>query len=272
MYLQICLNVLKYIYKFLGVDYVKALVTGASSGIGRDIACELSKMGYDIYAVARRENKLLELKESLKTNIYPIVADLSNRQECIALYDKLKNEDIEIVVNNAGFGAFGDFLNIPLEREIEMIDTNIVSLHILTKLFLKDFKKKNKGYILNVASSAGFMMGPLLATYYASKAYVLRITEAIYRELKETHSAVHVCALCPGPVKTEFDDVANVKFSIKGLESSYVAKYAVKKMFKRKMLIIPGFIMKLSLFFSRLVPDSLLSKITYSVQRKKDSN
>ena len=247
-----------------------AVVTGASSGIGRDIAYELSKRGYDIYAVARREEKLNELKDQLKTNVYPIVADLSKKEECFRVYELLKEINVDILVNNAGFGAFGDFLKIPLERELEMIDLNIVSLHILTKLFLKDFKAKNKGYILNVASSAGFMMGPLLATYYASKAYVLRLTEAVFRELKEAKSSVHVCVLCPGPVKTEFDSVANVKFSIKGLESKYVAKYTVDKMFKKKMLIIPGFVMKLSLLSSRFVPDALLSKITYKIQKKKD--
>ena len=249
-----------------------ALVTGASSGIGRDIACVLSEMGYDIYAVARREEKLYELKSKLKTALYPIVADLSNPNECRHLYEVLKDKDIDILVNNAGFGAFGRFSEIPLERELEMINTNIVSVHILTKLFLKDFKTRNRGYILNVASSAGFMMGPLLAAYYASKAYVLRLTEAVHRELKEENSGVHICALCPGPVKTEFDSVANVRFSIKGLSSIYVAKYAVKKMFKRKLLIVPGITMKISLFFSRFVPDILLSKITYALQHKKESN
>lgn len=249
-----------------------ALVTGASSGIGKDIARTLSKMGYDIYAVARREDKLNELKNELETKVYPYVADLSKSEECKRLYEDLKDKDIDVLVNNAGFGAFGEFMSIPLERELEMINTNIVSLHILTKLFLKDFKFKNKGYILNVASSAGFMMGPLLATYYASKAYVLRLTEAIHRELKQAKSDVHVCVLCPGPVKTEFDSVANVKFSMSGLESDYVAKYAVKKMFQRKMLIVPGLTMKMSLLFSRFVPDALLSKITYNIQKKKDSN
>ena len=251
------------------VNSMIAVVTGASSGIGRDIARNLSQMGYDIYAVARREDKLLELKNELKTNVYPYVADLSKPEECKKLYEDLKDKDIDVLVNNAGFGAFGEFSEIPLERETEMINTNIVSVHILTKLFLNDFKAKDKGYILNVASSAGFMMGPLLATYYATKAYVLRLTEAIYRELKEEKSNVHVCTLCPGPVKTEFDSVANVSFSISGLESDYVAKYAIKKMFKRKMLIVPGFVMKMSLLFSRFVPDKLLSKITYNIQKKK---
>lgn len=249
---------------------MKALITGASSGIGRDMARILSKMGYEIYAVARRENRLNELKAELKTAVYPITADLSDAEQCYAVYEKLKNEDIDILINNAGFGAFGKFCDVPLEREIDLINTNIVAVHILTKLFLMDFKKKNRGYILNVSSSAGFMIGPFLSSYYASKAYVLRLTEAISRELKNDGSSVHVCALCPGPVSTEFDSVANVRFSLGSLKSDYVAKYAIKKMFKRKTVIVPGFRMKLLIVLSKITPDRLLSKITYHIQHKKE--
>ena len=237
---------------------MKALITGASSGIGRDIARYLSSLGYEIYAVARREERLNELKAELKTPVHPITADVSN-------YD-------DILVNNAGFGAFGRFSQIPLETEIQMINTNITALHILTKLFLRGFKEKNKGYILNVASSAGFMMGPLLATYYASKAYVLRLSQAISRELEKEGSRVKISVLCPGPVNTEFDSVANVRFSLRGLSSEYVAKYAVKKLFKGKTVIIPGFKMKAAVVLSKLVPDNLLSAITYHCQHKKEKS
>ena len=251
---------------------MKALITGASSGIGRDIARYLSSLGYEIYAVARREERLNELKAELKTPVHPITADVSNYDECIKLYESLKGENIDILVNNAGFGAFGRFSQIPLETEIQMINTNITALHILTKLFLRDFKEKNKGYILNVASSAGFMMGPLLATYYASKAYVLRLSQAISRELEKEDSRVKISVLCPGPVNTEFDSVANVRFSLRGLSSEYVAKYAVKKLFKGKTVIIPGFKMKAAVVLSKLVPDNLLSAITYHCQHKKEKS
>lgn len=251
---------------------MKALITGASSGIGRDIARYLSSLGYEIYAVARREERLNELKAELKTPVHPITADVSNYDECIKLYESLKGENIDILVNNAGFGAFGRFSQIPLETEIQMINTNITALHILTKLFLGDFKEKNKGYILNVASSAGFMMGPLLATYYASKAYVLRLSQAISRELEKEGSRVKISVLCPGPVNTEFDSVANVRFSLRGLSSEYVAKYAVKKLFKGKTVIIPGFKMKAAVALSKLVPDNLLSAITYHCQHKKEKS
>lgn len=247
------------------------VITGASSGIGRDMARVFGKDKNNvIYAVARRADRLNELANNIDCTLVPIVCDLSLREECFALHEKMKNKNIDIFINNAGFGLCGKFDETPLERELNMIDTNITAVHILTKLFYEDFKRAGKGKILNVASSAGFMMGPFLSTYYATKAYVLRLSEAINREAIEDKSAVTVSVLCPGPVRTEFDSVANVKFSLSGLSSEYVAKYAIKKMLKGKMLIVPGVSIKLLLFFSRLVPDISLSKITYHIQRKKN--
>ncbi len=247
------------------------LVTGASSGIGRDMADILCEKGHIVYAVARREDRLNELKLKYPENIIPMVYDLSVAENCFNLFEELKDKNIDILVNNAGYGMFGKFNSTDLTRELKMIDTNIVGLHILTKLFYNQFTEKNNGYILNVASSAGFMMGPLLSSYYASKAYVLRLSQALYREAKEMKSNVSVSVLCPGPVKTEFDNVADVKFSISGLESKFVAKYAIDKMLKGKMVIIPGLSIKLLVFFSRFIPDRLLSKITYNIQRKKEN-
>ena len=152
-----------------------------------------------------------------------------------------------------------------------MVDLNIKSLHILTKLFLKDFKKKDRGYILNVASSAGFMAGPLMASYYATKNYVVSLSLAIYEVLKKDDSNVSVSVLCPGPVNTEFNKVARVHFSIKGMESMDVAKYAIKKMFDEKLIIIPGFKMKAGIFLTRFVPRKLLLKISYKIQNGKRS-
>lgn len=248
---------------------MKALITGASSGIGRDMAKILSDMGYEMILVARREDRLKELQKELKTSSEIICADVSNVETCKGIYNKVKDKDIDIVINNAGFGIFGEFTDIDLDRELNMIDVNIKAVDILTKLFLKDFKEKNKGYILNVASSAAFLPGPLLSSYYASKAYVLRLTEAIYEELRHEKSNVYVGALCPGPVDTEFNDVASVKFALKGLTSSYVAKYAIDKMFKRKLVIVPGKIMKCARFFSKITPEKLLLKVSYNQQRKK---
>ena len=248
---------------------MKALITGASSGIGRDIARVLSEQGIELYLAARRGDRLIELKEELPSKAHVYVCDLSNEDACFLLYEQLKDESIDILINNAGFGLFGTFAKCELPAELSMIDTNIRGLHILTKLFLKDFVKKNRGYILNVASSAAFAPGPLMATYYATKAYVLRLTQAIYEELRHKHSNVTICALCPGPVRTEFDQRAQVTFNAHYMESMDVARYAVEKMFAGKTVIIPGIMMKLTKFAVRLVPDKLAARLSYRLQKRK---
>ena len=248
---------------------MKALITGASSGLGADFARILSKQGYDLILVARRKEKLKQLKEELNTNVDIICTDLSSSFNCSRLYNKLKNENIDVLINNAGFGVFGSFETIKLEKELDLIDINIKAVHILTKLFLAEFKKKNKGYILNVASSAAFQPGPLMATYYASKSYVYNLTCALYEELRRADSDVKVSVLCPGPVNTEFNTVAGVEFGMKSLESYDVAKYALDKMFKGKLVIIPGAQIKAAKFLGRFLPIKLLIKITYNIQKKK---
>lgn len=249
---------------------MKALITGASSGIGRDMAKILSEQGYDLILVARRKKKLEELKKELKTNIQIISLDVSSTFNCMKLYNKVKDEKIDVLINNAGFGIFGNFDETNLDRELDMIDTNIKAVHILTKLFLKDFKERDTGYILNVASSAAFLPGPLMASYYASKAYVFNLTEAISKELKKANSNVYIGCLCPGPVHTEFNDVAQVQFGVKALNSYDVATYAIRKMFHRKRIIVPGFLMKVNCTCSRLLPRNLLLEISYHIQSKKD--
>lgn len=246
---------------------MKALVTGASSGIGKDMAIYLKKLGHEVIIVGSNKEKLD--KVSKKLNCKSIVMDLSNVDNCKKLYDKVKSEDIDILINNAGFGKLGEFTDINLDEELNMIDVNIRAVHILTKLFLKDFVKKDSGYILNVASSAAFEPGPLMATYYSTKAYVLRLTTSIYEELRRNKSKVHVSVLCPGPVKTNFNNVANVKFDIKSISSDYCAKYAIDKMFKNKLIIIPSFYMKVGIFFTRFIPTKMMAKIAYNIQNKK---
>ena len=251
---------------------MKALITGASSGIGKDIAKYLSNMGIDLILVARRKDKLESLKKELNTNIEIIPLDLREIDNLELLYNETKNKEIDILINNAGYGLFGYFDKTNLETELEMIDLNIRAVHYLTKKFLIDFKKRDSGYILNVASSAGFMAGPKLSTYYATKNYVLKLTEAIYEELRRCNSNVHISALCPGPVNTEFNKVAKGEFHTKAASSEYVAKYAIDKMFKNKLIIIPTIKMKLAIFFTRIVPTKLLLKITYNIQDRKTKN
>lgn len=248
---------------------MKALVTGASSGIGLEIAKYLDKLGYEVILVAREKEKLESVAKMLKHKPKIIVMDLSQVEDIKSLYVLVKSDDIDILVNNAGFGLYGNFTETDLSKEMNMIDTNIKAVHILTKLFLKDMKRKNKGYILNIASSAAFESGPLMATYYATKAYVYRLTEAIHYELKKQKINVHISCLCPGPVDTNFNRVAGVSFSVKPLKADYVAKYAIDKMLKEKLLIIPGFKMKCAKFFGRFLSDKSLMKIIYRIQRKK---
>lgn len=246
---------------------MKALITGASSGIGRDMARELSKKGYDLVLVARDFEKLNEVKQELETKIEIVCMDISNIDNCKKLYEQHK--DIDILINNAGFGDCGYFTKTNLEKEISMINTNIVAYHVLTKLYLKDMKQKNSGKILNVASIAGFMPGPLMATYYATKNYVVRISEAIREELKKEKSKVQISILCPGPVDTNFNKVADVEFALKGLSSEYVAQYGIKKFLKGKFYIIPGWKIKLAKIGCKIAPTNIVSKISYNMQRRK---
>lgn len=249
-----------------------ALVTGASSGIGRDIAKELAKKGYDIIAVARNKEALENLKkeiDNVKVDIQ--ILDVTNREGCIQLHDEMikKYGFVDVVVNNAGFGTCGKFVDTDLNKEIKMIDTNITALHMLTKLFLIDMVKEDKGYIMNVASIAGFMPGPLMATYYSSKAYVVRLTQSIRQELFMMKSHVKISTLCPGPVKTNFGKVADVQFSLKEVNSQWVARYAVNKMFKNKILIFPGVKIWLARIGAKIMPDQFMALICYFMQKRK---
>ena len=246
-----------------------ALITGASSGIGKDMARILAKKGYDLILVARRKERMLELKKELGTNITVIPMDLSIEDNCFKLYEKVRNKKIDVLINNAGFGLFGEFVKTDLDTELKMIDLNVKSYHILTKLFLQDFVKRDQGYILNVCSSAGFMAGPRLSTYYATKNYVTKLTMAINEELRISKSHVTVSALCPGPVATEFNQVAHGKFAIREASSYEVAKYAIDKLFQQKMIIVPTFMMKLTLFFNRFAPYRLSLYIAYQIQKRK---
>lgn len=249
---------------------MKALITGGSSGIGYSMAKYLSSLGYDLILVARDKAKLQAIQKELPTEVKIVVADLSKESKLKELYVLCKNDNIDILINNAGFGMFGPFTSSDLNTELDMIDVNIKALHILTKLFLKDMRKRGSGYILNVSSAASFQAGPLMSTYYATKAYVSRLTLAIYEELRRDKSGVHVSCLCPGPVKTNFNNIADVDFAIKGLDSDYVAKYAIDKMLKKKLIIVPGFKMKMTIFFNRFVSTKFALKIVYKFQKKKE--
>lgn len=246
---------------------MKALITGASSGMGRDMAKILSQKGYDLILVARDEKKLEEVKKQLKTETKIVVMDISKEENCKKIYEE--NKDIDILINNAGFGDCGHFEETSLDKDIQMIHTNIIAYHILTKLYLKEMIKKDSGKILNVASIAGFMPGPLMTTYYSTKNYVVRFSESIREELRRKKSKVQISILCPGPVDTNFNKVADVEFALKGLSSEYVAKYDINKFFKGKFYIVPGWKIKLARIGAKLAPASFVAKISYNMQKRK---
>ncbi len=247
---------------------LKALITGASSGIGREIARLLAARGYELVIAARREDRLEELKKTLDVPCKIACTDLSVRTEAERLFEE--NRDVDVLVNNAGFGVFGAFDETQLSRECEMLDVNILALHILMKLYLAEFKKRGSGRILNVSSSASFFPGPMFSSYYASKAYVTRLSLAVREELRREKSPVTVSVLCPGPVRTEFNDVAGVKFGIGSVSPQYAARAAVDGMFKGKGIITPSLATGFTRFLSKLVPDSLAARVVYILQKKKE--
>ena len=247
-----------------------ACITGASSGIGRELARGLAKKGYSLILVARRVDRLKHLADELNVDCIVISKDLSREEEVKDLVMKISDLNVEVFVNNAGFGDAGEFVSGSLDKELDMIDVNVRALHILTKEMLKNFQKKGRGYILNIGSSAGlFPAGPYMATYYATKAYVVSFTEAIARELKETNSPVSISVLCPGPVDTEFNRVADVEFSLKGISAADCASYALKEMFKGKVRIVPTLTMKLAVFGTRFISRNATIRLTGRQQKKK---
>ncbi|HPE14210.1 MAG TPA: SDR family oxidoreductase [Bacilli bacterium] len=251
---------------------MKALVTGASSGIGRDMARYLSNLGYDLILVARDKQKLEELQGELKTNIQLAIMDLSVEKSIKDLYLVTQKENIDVLINCAGFGSLGDYRSTDVFKETDMINVNIRAVHILTKMFLKDFEEKGSGHIINIASVAGLLPGgPLMSTYYATKSYVVSFSSAIYEELRRNKSNVKISVVCPGPVATNFDNVAGVKFSLNQISSKKVAKYAIDMALdKNKFMIIPGFDIKIVAFMSKFLSRKQLLKITYNSQKRKD--
>ena len=268
-----------------------ALITGASSGIGKEIARKLAKIGYNLIITARDKEKLLELKKELEENneikVIVLTANLEKENEVYELYEnvkrvlnakedyEIKDSEIDVFINNAGFGTAGEFWKTDLETEINMLKVNDLAMHILFKLILKDmisYENKKPKYILNVSSLAGFMPGPRMSAYYATKAYMLNLTRGVYQELKMIKSNISVSVLCPGPVYTNFADRANVRFKIKTLSSEHTAQYAINKMFAKKLVIVPGFLNKCGHALGKVLPAKLVMAVTYRIQEVYKNN
>lgn len=247
-----------------------AVITGASSGIGVEFAKRLAKQGYKLVLTARRKDRLEKLAKQLKTECEIVTADLTKEQDCYKLFEAVEDKPVSVFINNAGFGNWGPFTESDLNKELSMIKLNVQAVHILTKLMLKKMEKQGYGSILNVASSAGLIpAGPYMSTYYATKIYVTSLTRAIAEELRDKGSSIYIGCLCPGPVDTEFNDVADVEFSLKGINASYCAGYALAQMEKRKVVIIPTFLMKSVIAAEHLVPQGMYIHIVRHQQKKK---
>ena len=255
-----------------------ALVTGGSGGIGLELAKVLARNGFDIVLVARSRDTLEaaagQLEGQYHVTVHVFAADLRRPDAPEAISDFLTNENIpiEVLVNNAGFGLGGEFADTDVTRELEMIQVNIAALTHLTKLFLPQMIKRKSGRILNVASTAAFQPGPLMAVYYASKAYVLSFSEAIAEELRNT--GVTVTALCPGPTRTDFAATAKVGnsrlFSLFGLaDAAGVAEYGFQAMMQGRRVAIPGIRNRIVAISNRFSPRTLTAKIARLAQEAR---
>ncbi len=254
-----------------------ALITGASGGIGLELAKIHASKGDDLVLVARNQSKLealkLDLEKRYPVNVLVIAKDLSVPNAAQEVYDETIKRDVQVdyLINNAGFGAFGMFYDTDWEKEHRMIELNITALTQFTKLYLKDMVKRNSGKIMNVASTAAFQPGPTMAIYYATKSYVLHFSEAIANELKDKN--ISITTLCPGATATGFQSVAEMEESklVKGKKlpsSKTVAQYGYKAMMKGKTVAIHGFMNRVLANSVRFMPRKMVTTVTRSVQDK----
>ncbi len=250
-----------------------ALITGASSGLGYEFVNLFAKSGYDLVVVARNTRKLMEIKEVFShVNVTAITKDLSVRGAAKEVYEEIteKGIDIEVLVNNAGFGLMGKFDELSVEKQSEMIHLNVAALTELTHYVLPGMKQRQRGRILNVASMAAFLPGPLMAVYYATKAYVLSFSEGLAEELDGT--GVTVTALCPGATKTKFGEVANVentKMFNSAMAADVVAKQGYDALMNGKRVVITGGSNKAGAVAAKFMPRRLSAKIAKSITKEK---
>jgi uncharacterized protein len=255
---------------------VTALVTGASSGIGLELARVFAANKHDVVLVARSEGKLRDLArecEASGVRAHVISADLAKPDAARTIVDTVAGlgVEIEVLVNNAGFGMYGRFVDTPLAKELESIQVNVVALTELTKRFLPRMIARRSGRILNVASTAAFLPGPLMAVYYATKAYVVSFSEAIANELEGT--GVTVTALCPGPTDSGFQAAASLETSrliaFPKASSRAVAEAGYKAVMAGKVLCIPGASNKVTALAPRFFPRAIIRKVVRAVQEPR---
>lgn len=246
-----------------------ALVTGASAGLGVEFARQLSKRGYRLVLAARRLDRLQELVGELG-NARAVAIDLSKANSAAKLMADLEanGETVDQLVNNAGFGLIGRFAELDAKRERQMIDLNVGTLSDLCRAVAPAMIKRKSGGIINVASTAAFQPGPRMAVYFATKAFVLSLTEALHEELKP--HGIKVTCLCPGPTRTEFGEVAgfggNGMFERVAMDSAAVVEAGLDGLSKNRAVVIPGFVNKLGATSTRFAPRSLVRKIAGAIK------
>ena len=250
------------------------LITGASAGLGEEFAFQLAEQGYSLLLVARRIQRLQDLQQKIRVK-YPNIRifyqqiDLADASSGKQILDYINSQKLPLtgVINNAGFGQRGRFSELPLPRQMDMLQVNINSLVCLTHLMVPLLAQHQNSFIINVASTAAFQAGPNLAIYYASKAFVLSFSQALYEELKV--QGIQVSTLCPGATNTEFITLANMPqsrlFKMRVMETKPVVRYALAN--RNKAVVIPGFINKISVFFVQIMPSSLARKLAYLIQK-----
>ena len=251
------------------------LITGASSGIGREFSKLFAEKGYRLVITARREKNLAELKKMYpENNVEVIPCDLGSEAGAEYLYNEVKKRSIkvDILINNAGFGLFGEFYETDIEKEKKMIDLNVKALVELSKYFLQEMLERDSGKILNVASIAAFQPGPYMSVYYASKAFVLSFSEALRNEVRNT--GVCISVLCPGPVETEFEKSSELTKSklfskLKPVTAEKVAYAGYRGLMKNRAVIIPGFFNRAAITAGTFVPTGIKVNIARKIQEKK---
>lgn len=248
------------------------LITGATAGIGYELAKLFAMDGYNLILIARDKERLVKVKEKLEIyniNVDILSVDLSVDNSCEKVFNFVdeKNLTVDILINNAGVGSFGEFTSIAIEKELALIDINIRALTELTKHFLYKMVGNENGTIMNTASTAAFCAGPKMAAYYASKAYVLNLTEALNEEVRK--KGVQVSCLCPGAVNTEFQSKSGIKKSGSAkkniMSAKKVAEIAYKDLSKGKTIIIPGFKNKMLVLVNKFLPRVISRKIIFKM-------
>lgn len=270
----------------------RALITGGSSGIGYALAKQFYHRGYDLVLVGRDEKKLRQAAIRLvqmevhvgkakhdqskcadpvaSGMVENVVCDLTKKEECLRLHKLYQNRLVDVLVNCAGFGVYGQFVETDLEQEMAMMEVNCGAVHLLMKLFLQDMEKRGGGTILNVASSAGLVPGgPCMAAYYATKSYVTSLTQGVAEELRARKSPIHVAALCPGPVDTPFFGRAGISASAKASTPEAVAKAAMEGLDRGQTVIVPGMSNRLACVAARLLPARVILAVNRRIQERK---